>query len=98
MRLSWISWRASSAVALLLALVLPILAACGGGAPAANEPAATAAPAAQATAAPEKPTEAAPAATSAPAATAAPAASGGADTSKFLRSEEHTSELQSLRQ
>jgi peptide/nickel transport system substrate-binding protein len=78
MRLSRISWRSCSATALLLALVLPILAACGGGAPATSEPAATSAPAAQATAAPEKPTEAA------PAATAAPAASGGADTSKFL--------------
>src|SRR5215216_5405117 len=41
MRLSRISWRSCSATALLLALVLPILAACGGGAPATSEPAAT---------------------------------------------------------
>src|SRR5262245_28540766 len=77
MRLSRISWRSSSAVALLLALVLPILAACGGGAPATSAPT-TSAPAAQATGAPEQPPAAA------PAATAAPAASGGADTGKFL--------------
>jgi oligopeptide transport system substrate-binding protein len=61
-------------IALLLTLILPILAACGGGQPAANAPAATPAPAANAPAATQAP--AAGAATAAPAdaqATAAPA-------------------------
>src|SRR5690349_6184296 len=60
--------RSSFAVALLLALILPILAACGGGTPAATEPTA---------AAPAAPTAAAPGAaepTAAPAAEAPTAA------------------------
>jgi peptide/nickel transport system substrate-binding protein len=76
MRLARISWQRGATLALLLALIVPILAACGGTAPASTEqptaaPAAqpTAAPAAQPTAAPE-PTTAPAAATSAPAATA----------------------------
>ncbi|MBK9712542.1 MAG: ABC transporter substrate-binding protein [Kouleothrix sp.] len=74
MRFARVSWRRSAALALMLALIVPILAACGG-APAAVEP--TAAPAAAATAAPAaEPTAAA----AEP--TAAPAASD--DTSKFL--------------
>jgi peptide/nickel transport system substrate-binding protein len=89
MRHGRISWKRGAALALLLMLVVPILAACGGAAPAAvptSAPAAapTAAPAAAPTSAPaaDAPT-AAPAAdapTAAPAAdapTAAPAASGG---------------------
>jgi peptide/nickel transport system substrate-binding protein len=89
MRHGRISWKRSAALALLLMLVVPILAACGGGAAPATAP--TAAPAAEATAAPAAaaPTAAAPAeATAAPAAeapttaaaeapTAAPAAAGG---------------------
>lgn len=75
MRIKSISWRRGAAVALLSALVVPILAACGGGTPAA---APTAAPAAEPTAAPAAEPTAAPAAepTAAPAAepTAAPAA------------------------
>jgi oligopeptide transport system substrate-binding protein len=83
--------RSSFAIALLLALILPILAACGGGTPtvaptaAPAAPAPTAAPAAPAaTAAPEA--TAAPAATAAPEATAAaePAA-GGAPADNILR-------------
>ena len=79
--------RSSFAFALLLALILPILAACGGAAPTA--PAATTAPAA-ATAAPAAAT-AAPAATAEPAATAAPettaetGAAGGPDKDGYLR-------------
>lgn len=66
MRLVRFSWLRSAAFALLLVLIIPILAACGGSATA---PAATSAPAAPAaTSAP-----AAPAATSAPAPTAEPA-------------------------
>src|SRR5581483_694381 len=79
MRLPRVSWRPSIAYALLLALLVPILAACGGAAAPATAPtsapaagAATAAPAAGATEAPAAATEA-PAA----GATAAPAASGG---------------------
>src|SRR5262245_24537623 len=89
MRHGRISWKRSTALALLLMLVVPILAACGGGgapaaaptaAPAAEAP--TAAPAAAPTAAPAAAPTAAPAAeapTAAPAAapTAAPAAGGG---------------------
>ena len=81
--------RSSFAMALLLALVLPILAACGGGTPAASP---TAAPAAEApTAAPAAAT-AAPAPTAAEAATAAPEATAaptaGAD--NILRLAEST--------
>src|SRR5215211_3478572 len=59
--------RSSFAVALLLALILPILAACGGGTPATTEPTpaaapTAAAPAAEATAAPAAEATAAPAA------------------------------------
>ncbi|HEY3229844.1 MAG TPA: peptide ABC transporter substrate-binding protein, partial [Roseiflexaceae bacterium] len=85
MRILRITWRRSAAFALLLVLIVPALAACGGGgavAPTAAPAAApTAAPAAAATAAPaagatEAPTTAAaPAATEA--ATAAPAAAAG---------------------
>jgi peptide/nickel transport system substrate-binding protein len=73
------SWRRTSAVLLLIALLVPVIAACGG-APAAQTP--TAAPAAQATTAPAAEPTTAPAAepTTAPAAepTTAPAASGSA--------------------
>jgi len=78
--------RSSFAIALLLALILPILAACGAGTPAATVPTpaaapTAAAPAAEATAAPAAEATAAPAAeaTAAPAAeaTAAPAAGAG---------------------
>src|SRR5690242_16606864 len=92
MRLLRVSWRRSYAFALLLALIIPVLAACGG-TPAATTtavPAATAAPAAaEATAAP-----AAAEATAAPAAeptaaaaepTAAPAAAGGRGAGGTLR-------------
>src|SRR5581483_6623984 len=70
--------RSSFAFALLLALILPILAACGGGTPTV---APTAAPAAEApTAAPAAPAAtAAPEATAAPAATAAPEATAAAE-------------------
>jgi peptide/nickel transport system substrate-binding protein len=92
MRHGRISWKRGAALALLLMLVVPILAACGGGtAPAAAPTAApaaapTAAPAADApTAAPaaDAPTAApaeAPTAAPAEAPTAAPAAAGGGDT------------------
>lgn len=78
MRILRTSWRRSAALALLLALIVPVLAACGGtpapAAPptAASAPEATAAPAAAATAAP------------AAEATAAPAASTPGGTLKIL--------------
>jgi peptide/nickel transport system substrate-binding protein len=76
MRFARISWRRSGALALLLALMLPILAACGGSAPATTAPTtaveAPTAAAAAPTAAPE-PTAAAEAPT---AAAAAPTAAG----------------------
>jgi peptide/nickel transport system substrate-binding protein len=86
MRMVQESWRRSIALPLLLALVVPILAACGGAptasptaapaAPAATEapaaPAATEAPAAEATEAPATEATAVPAATEAPAASAEP--------------------------
>jgi len=85
-----ISWRRSGAVVTLLALIVPALAACGGGTPAAaptTAPAAapTAAPAAEPTAAPAAAPTAAPAAeptkapepTAVPAPTTAPAAAAG---------------------
>jgi peptide/nickel transport system substrate-binding protein len=85
MRLLHNSWHGRRTFVLLFALLLPILAACGGAPSPAAQPTTAPAPAA------EKPTTApAPAAdqpTSAPAAeqpTSAPAAAGGADTSKFL--------------
>ncbi|HEU5102615.1 MAG TPA: peptide ABC transporter substrate-binding protein [Roseiflexaceae bacterium] len=88
MRHGRISWKRGAALALLLMLIVPILAACGGAAaPAAPAEAPTAAPAAPAeapTAAPAAPAEAptvapaeAPTAAPAEAPTAAPAASGG---------------------
>ncbi len=83
--------RGSFALALLLALVLPILAACGGGAPAA--PAATNSPAAASAAPAEQPT-AAPAAGQPTAAaeqpTAAPAPSAGGPMDNILRIGEST--------
>jgi peptide/nickel transport system substrate-binding protein len=85
MRMKSISWRRGAAVALLSAFVIPILAACGGGTPAA---APTAAPAAEPTAAPAAEPTAAPAAepTAAPAAepTAAPAAAAPGGRLKIL--------------
>ncbi len=90
MRLLRVSWRRSSAFALLLALFIPILAACGG-TPAATTspvPAATAAaPAVSAATEAPAATAAAPAAaTEAPAAaTAAPAAAGGRGAGGTLR-------------
>jgi peptide/nickel transport system substrate-binding protein len=68
MRLAHTSWQRGATLALLLALLVPILAACGGTAPAATEQ--TAAPPAATTA----PATAAPAATAAPEPTSAPAA------------------------
>src|SRR6185436_18067019 len=63
MRFARISWRRSGALALLLALMLPILAACGGSAPATTAPTTAA-----------EPTAAAAAPTTAPEPTAAAAA------------------------
>jgi peptide/nickel transport system substrate-binding protein len=86
MRIGRISWKRGAALALLLMLVIPILAACGGTtAPATAPTAAAAAPTAAApeaptAAAPEAPTAAAEAPTAAPAeapTAAAPAAAAG---------------------
>jgi len=88
--------RSSFAFALLLALILPILAACGGSTPAATDAtsapstAATAAPAAEATAAPAAEATAAPAAEAPTAMAEAPtadtsASTGGAPTDGILR-------------
>jgi peptide/nickel transport system substrate-binding protein len=85
MRILRISWRRSSAFALLLALIIPILAACGG-TPAATTtavPAATAAPGAAAPTA--APAAAEPTAATAAEATAAPAAAGGRGAGGTLR-------------
>jgi ABC-type transport system substrate-binding protein len=72
MRFARISWQRSAVYVLLLSLIIPILAACGGAAPAATEQP-TAASAAQPTAAPAA---AAPTAAVAPTAAAAPTAAG----------------------
>src|SRR5689334_22634703 len=76
MRFAQVSWKRGAAAMLLLALIVPVLAACGSSAPSATAPTA-AAPAAEATQAPA-PTSA-PAPTEAAAATAAPAATAGTE-------------------
>jgi peptide/nickel transport system substrate-binding protein len=83
MRLPHDSGRGRHTLVLLLALILPILAACGGGAAPAAAPTSAPAAAQPTAAAPAaEPTAAAPAAAQPTAAAAAP--SGAADTSKFL--------------
>ncbi len=75
MRLLWISWRRSAALVLLLALIIPVLAACGGTPAGGTQPTA----AAPATAAPQPTAAAEPTAAPQPTAAAEPTAAPTAE-------------------